>query len=174
MTSPSPLFLNLNLGKKSGKYKLLPSTAELTFTPRFVQQIHTTLGTPRTFFSCPLFLKRNLKVRIKQAINSCEQCKGTHTFKSLTPPSLTKAFVPNQVLQIDFIGPLHAPFADNYALLLTQQLEHFMLTPQDIQMQKPLFKHSQHSSHSTVHRKSLNQTKAHTSQHHQSNNKHKT
>lgn len=62
--------------------------------------------------------KRNLKAPIKlikQAINSCEQCKGTHTFKSIITPRLTNAFVPNQVLQIDFIGPLQVPFADKYA-----------------------------------------------------------
>lgn len=62
--------------------------------------------------------KRNLKAPIKliqQPINSCGQCKSTHTFKSLITPRLTNAFVPNQALQIDFIGPLQIPFADKYA-----------------------------------------------------------
>lgn len=100
---------------KKGRMQIQLSslTPELTFTPQFIQHIHATLEHIGHSSLAHWFLKRKLKALIKLL----KQYQDTHTFKSLIPPRLTKAFMPNQVLQTEFIGPLHVPFADKYIYL---------------------------------------------------------
>lgn len=116
-----PPIPSIKLKKEDGKYKIQPPELEMKLTIPFITQIHQTLGHIGQSALINWFLKRNIKAPIrdiKSAINACTVCKGTHMFRTLQPPRMNKPYIPNQLLQIDFIGPLKVPYSQKYACTL--------------------------------------------------------